>query len=185
MLENITYKTDVEDLLTVEEVLVLFDTIEKKYSLILVSLSLYPIFNGIRNSVLISLNNQRNRELSRLLNCISTKKQEIEILLLNLKNNYNLVPTNNYLDYEQEDYEKKHIINAYEDNLNALTSKEGKIVSGVYSRLKGIKPIPETWSLRQGLEYLKLKLNIISNAHNHCFQDQVLDLWNLAEYVNM
>ena len=48
MLNEITFKTELSEILTIEEVAVLFDTLKKKYDSELISLGLYPEYNKLR-----------------------------------------------------------------------------------------------------------------------------------------
>ena len=54
MLDTITFKTELSDLLTLEEVVVLFDTIKKKSEIEKVSLSIFPKFNILRENIIKS-----------------------------------------------------------------------------------------------------------------------------------
>ena len=79
MLETITFKTELSDLLTLEEVVVLFDTIKKKSEIEMVSLSIFPKFNILRENIIKKATGQRNAELSKLLMEIANRKQEVKI----------------------------------------------------------------------------------------------------------
>ena len=75
MLESITFKTELSDIITLEDISVLFDTITNKYSLMIVSLNLYPELNKLKKDVINSAAKQRNAELSKLLTEISLRKR--------------------------------------------------------------------------------------------------------------
>ena len=75
MLDSITFKTDISEILTLEEVAVLFDSIKKKSEFELISLSIFPKFNQLREGILLKATGQRNAELSKLLIKIAERKQ--------------------------------------------------------------------------------------------------------------
>ena len=79
MIESITFKTELGEIKTLEEVVILFDSIKSKSEFELISLSLFPKFNQIREEAIQIARNQRNAELSRLLLEIANRKQEIKI----------------------------------------------------------------------------------------------------------
>ena len=78
MLKTITFKTELSDILTLEEVVILFDSIKNKSQVEMVSLSMFPKFNKLREDIIKKAVGQRNAELSELLMQIASRKQEIK-----------------------------------------------------------------------------------------------------------
>ena len=79
MLNTITFKTELSDIMTLEEVVVLLDSVKSKSELEMISLSILPKFNQFRGNIINSAMSQRNAELSQLLMKIAERKQEIKI----------------------------------------------------------------------------------------------------------
>ena len=123
MLKTITFKTELGELLTLEEVAVLFDSIKSKSQVEMVSLSIFPKFNQLRDNILKKATNQRNAELSQLLMQIANRKQEIKINMwktLSLIGNNKKVIQNNperAEELEQIVYEEEQIIKTYENSI--------------------------------------------------------------------
>ena len=177
MLERITFKTELSEIITVEEVAVLFDTIRRKYDAELVSLSLFPSFNQLRKEVIDKTLQQRNKELSKLLAEIANRKQEIKInmwkTLSAIGSNKKSIQNNadRAADLDQIIYEEEQIINVYEQSIRTLERKEKKIMNGKYSRIDKLKATSRKRSLKRQLEQLKENINEISAQHNDCFKE--------------
>ena len=145
MLDTITFKTELGDILTLEEVVILFDSIKNKSHVEMVSLSMFPKFNKLREEIIKKAVGQRNAELSQLLMQIASRKQEIKInmwkTLSDINTNKKQIESNpEYADdLEQIIYEEEQIIKTYENSINTLERKEKKIMNGKYSRLDKIK----------------------------------------------
>ncbi len=180
-MEAITYKTEVEEIITLEEIAVLFDTIKDRYTLPLVSLSIFPEYMRLREKTLKLATKQRNFELSKLLAAINNRKQEIKInmwkTLSLIANNKKLAENKNdrAIEIEQSIYEEEQTINVYENSINSLDHKEKAIMTGCYSRVRRIKKISPKKSLKKQLEFLKERIMKISAEHNYCFNSLEAD----------
>ena len=187
MLKSITFKTELGELLTLEEVAVLFDSIKSKSQVEMVSLSIFPKFNQLRDNILKKATNQRNAELSQLLMQIANRKQEIKINMwktLSLIGNNKKVIQNNperAEELEQIVYEEEQIIKTYENSIKTLERKEKKIMNGKYSRLDKIKASGRKRTLKKQLVELQEKLLQISVRHDDCFKEYMDDLDELIE----
>ena len=186
MIESITFKTELGEIITLEEVVILFDSIKSKSEFELISLSLFPKFNQIREEAIQIARNQRNAELSRLLLEIANRKQEIKInmwkALSVIGSNKKIIQNNpeRAEDLEQIMYEEEQIISIYESSIKILERKEQRIMNGKYTRMQGIKTGGRKRILRKQLVELKEKLCQISEKHNDCF---ALLLTNIEELI--
>ena len=178
MLENITFKTELSDIITLEDISVLFDTITNKYSLMIVSLNLYPELNKLKKDILNSAAKQRNAELSKLLTEISLRKREAKISIWEVigamginKKNLQLKKNIDKKELEQAIYEEEQIINAYENSIKSLEIKEVKIMSGKYPRHIRKNTTDEMKTLRKSLQNLHASVMEISAAHDNCFAE--------------
>lgn len=172
MLNNITFKTDLEEIITVESIAILFDSITKKHEAELVSLSLFPQYNKLRNNIIEKTISQRNAELSKLLAEIASRKQEIKIniwqALSKIGNNKKKLQKNNdaSLILEQLLYEEEQIIKVYENSIRMLENKEKRIMTGKYSRFEGVNRIRRKKTLKTQMEELKKEILSISKLHD-------------------
>lgn len=186
MLESITFKTELSDILTVEEVTMLFDNVSSKYSMALVSLSLYPLFNKLRTAIINKTAERRNLELSKLLEEINIRKREAKINIWQVlgamgQNKKKLQEKlGDKLDLEQILYEEEQIINAYENSVRSLEVKEQKIMSGMYSRIDRIISTVDIHSLNKQIANLKNKIMELSEKHDNCFAEYEKDLTDLV-----
>lgn len=178
MLESITFKTELSDIITLEDISVLFDTITNKYSLMIVSLNLYPELNKLKKDIINSAAKQRNAELSKLLTEISLRKREAKISIWEVIgamgiNKKNLQSKKNIdkKELEQAIYEEEQIINAYENSIKSLELKEVKIMSGKYPKHIRKTTIDEMKTLRKSLQNLYDSIMEISAAHDNCFAE--------------
>lgn len=186
MLETITFKTELSDLLTLEEVVVLFDTIKKKSEIEMVSLSIFPKFNILRENIIKKATGQRNAELSKLLMEIANRKQEIKI---NMWKTLSAIGANKKKiednpekaeDLEQIIYEEEQIIGIYENSIKTLERKEQKIMNGKYSRLDKLKSVGKKRTLKKQLQELKEIISNINRLHDNCFEEY---LENIDELI--
>lgn len=182
MLETITFKTELSDLLTLEEVVVLFDTIKKKSEIEMVSLSIFPKFNILRENIIKKATGQRNAELSKLLMEIANRKQEVKInmwkALSAIGANKKKIEANPEKadDLEQIIYEEEQIIKIYENSIKTLERKEQKIMNGKYSRLDKIKSVGRKRTLKKQLQELKEIVSNINRLHDNCFEEYLDDI---------
>lgn len=186
MLDTITFKTELSDLLTLEEVVVLFDTIKKKSEIEMVSLSIFPKFNILRENIIKKATGQRNAELSKLLMEIANRKQEIKInmwkTLSAIGANKKKIEDNSEKaeDLEQIIYEEEQIIGIYENSIKTLERKEQKIMNGKYSRLDKLKSVGKKRTLKKQLQELKEIISNINRLHDNCFEEY---LENIDELI--
>ena len=186
MLNEITFKTELNEILTIEEVALLFDTLKKNYNLEMISLGLYPQYNKLRKKIIKQAITQRNAELSKLLNEIHKRKQEIKINIWKTlskiednKRNLNNTPDKEK-NIEQILYEAEQIINVYEKSLAMLERKEIKIMNGKYPRINKISSYNNKKVLKRQLEDLAKKILKISIQHDNCFNDYIEELEDLS-----
>ena len=186
MLDTITFKTELSDLLTLEEVVVLFDTIKKKSEIEMISLSIFPKFNILRENIIKKATGQRNAELSKLLMEIANRKQEIKI---NMWKTLSAIGANKKKiednpekaeDLEQIIYEEEQIIGIYENSIKTLERKEQKIMNGKYSRLDKLKSVGKKRTLKKQLQELKEIISNINRLHDNCFEEY---LENIDELI--
>lgn len=186
MLENITFKTELSEILTVEEVTMLFDNVSTKYTTTLVALSLFPLFNKLRTGIINKTAERRNQELSKLLSEISQRKREAKVNIWQVlgtmgQNKKRLQEKlGNKLDLEQLLYEEEQIINAYENSVKSLEIKEKKIMSGLYSRIDRVISTVDIHSLNKQISNLKQKIMELSEKHDDCFKEYEDDLTQLV-----
>lgn len=186
MLESITFKTELSEILTVEEVTMLFDNVSSKYTTALVSLSLFPLFNKLRTAVINKTAARRNDELSKLLAEISQRKREAKVniwqVLGSMGQNKKRLQEKlgDKLDLEQLLYEEEQIINAYENSVRSLEIKEKKIMSGMYSRIDRVISTVDIHSLNKQVTNLKSKIMELSQKHDNCFAEFEKDLSDLV-----
>lgn len=177
MLKNITYKTELEDIIMPEEIYALFNAVEKKYDLTLVALSVYPLFNKLRDALVDKAVEQRNRELSTLLNEIANRRQELKINIwkvlgeIGSRKGSVLGTKNMQEELDQIMYEEKQFINVYEMGVKHLDIKEKKIMSGRYQRVGNIPFMIDRKVLSRQLEELERIINRISEKHSDCFKE--------------
>lgn len=179
MLENITYKTNIEEIISLEEVNNLFDEFAKNNSIELIALSLFPILTGLRKKIIINTKVQRNSELSKLLQTIEDRKVEIKNSIKNVKQKKENNDTDT--DLEQMIYEEEQIIAVYENNLKKLEQKEKSIIKGNYIKLLNSKNTISKKTLRKNAETLKSKLIEISKKHDNCYKEIENDLTELID----
>ncbi len=188
VLENITFKTELSEIITIEEISMLFDSIANKYSTSLVSLGLYPELNQLRKDVMNSTIKQRNAELSKLLAEISQRKREAKINIWEVLgamgiNKKNLQSKKNVdkKELEQAIYEEEQIINAYESSIRSLELKEKKIMNGKYPRILRYSSTLEINTLRKQLKNMYNTIMELSAAHDNCFAEYEERLSKLIE----
>ena len=185
MLQSITYKTEINEIITLEEVSILFDNIAVKYATSLVSLSLYPDFIKLKKDIIQTTQAQRNSELSCLLSKISDRKQIVKTEMWNILNKLGNHKKeleknpNTKQDLEQTIYEEEQIVKVYEECIHSLEKKEKKIMSGKYPRINKINTLPRISSLKRQLEDMKNNLLTISKKHDNCFEEYKKRLDNL------
>ena len=186
MLDSITFKTDISEILTLEEVAVLFDSIKKKSEFELISLSIFPKFNQLREGILLKATGQRNAELSKLLMKIAERKQEIKIniwkTLSTIGANKKTIQNNpaRAEELEQIIYESEQIFSIYENSIKALEHKEKKIMNGKYPRVEKIRPLTRKKALSKQLAELRDRLNKINELHDNCFVEYLDELDELV-----
>lgn len=187
MLSNITFKTDLGEIITVESIAILFDSITKKHEAELVSLSLFPQYNKLRNDIIEKTISQRNAELSKLLSEIASRKQEIKIniwqTLSKIGNNKKKLQKGSdaSLVLEQLLYEEEQIIKVYENGIRMLENKEKKIMTGKYSRFEKVNKISRKRTLKTQLEELKSEILSISKLHDNYLSELEEKFNNLIE----
>ena len=187
MLNTITFKTELSDILTLEEVVVLLDSVKSKSELEMISLSILPKFNQFRGNIINSTMSQRNAELSQLLMKIAERKQEIKInmwkVLSEIGANKKKIQNDasRAEDLEQIIYEEEQIIGTYEQSIKTLERKEQKIMNGKYSRVDKIKGSIKKKTLRKQLQDLYEKLSVISVKHNDCFSEELTELTDIID----
>ena len=165
---------------------VLFDTIKKKSEIEMVSLSIFPKFNILRENIIKKATGQRNAELSKLLMEIANRKQEIKI---NMWKTLSAIGANKKIiednpekaeDLEQIIYEEEQIIGIYENSIKTLERKEQKIMNGKYSRLDKLKSVGKKRTLKKQLQELKEIISNINRLHDNCFEEY---LENIDELI--
>ena len=185
MLDTITFKTELSDIMTLEEVVILLDAVKSKSELEMISLSILPKFNQFRGNIINSAMSQRNAELSQLLMKIAARKQEIKInmwkVLSEIGANKKKIQgdPSRAEDLEQIIYEEEQIIGTYEQSIKTLERKEQKIMNGKYSRFEKIKGTIKKKTLRKQLQALYEKLTEISEKHDNCFKKELEELTDI------
>lgn len=188
MLNTITFKTELSDIMTLEEVVILLDSVKSKSELEMISLSILPKFNQFRGNIINSAISQRNAELSQLLMKIAERKQEIKInmwkVLSEIGANKKKIQNDpsRAEDLEQIIYEEEQIIGTYEQSIKTLERKEQKIMNGKYSRVEKIKGSIKKKTLRKQLQDLFDKLSVISERHDDCFKQELVELTDIIDH---
>lgn len=187
MISTITFKTELSDILTLEEVVVPFDSIKSKTRTEMISLSIFPIFNEIRNNILKQAERQRNAELSQLLIKIAERKQEIKInmwkVLSAIGTNKKKIQNDSSRaeDLEQIIYEEEQIIKTYENSIKSLENKEKKIMNGKYAHVDRARFSSKKKILKKQLIELKEMISQISTKHDDCFIEFLSQLDDLID----
>ena len=184
MLEKINFKTELDEIITAEEIAILFDSVKRKSETELIALSIFPKFNQLKKEIIAKTKEQRNAELSKLLSEIINRKKEIIIKIEEdckpiSDGNTPEKKIQNKEEIEQIIYEKEQIKKTYKNIIKSLEIKEKKIMSGKYIRITQNKSIIKNRSLKKQLTELKEKLIEISLKHDNCF----IDYYNKLEEI--
>ena len=133
MIENITYKTKLEDLLNLNELIEIINkyslNFEKNYS------ENNPNNKEIKqetikinNKVIELAKNQRRKELEKLLEVTTLRINELDQTLYNINEGIKILRSNNKdEDYEQKSYELDQILNLHIDLKTKQENKRKKI----------------------------------------------------------
>ncbi len=133
MIENITYKTKLEDLLNLNELIEIINkyslNFEKNYSEYnLNNKSIKEEINKINNHIIELAKNQRRKELEKLLEKTTLRINELDETLYNVNEGIKILRSNpNDNDYEQKTYELDQILNLFIDLKTKQEIKRKKI----------------------------------------------------------
>ena len=133
MIENITYKTKLEDLLNLDELIQIINkyssNFEKSYSEKNPNNKLIKQeINKINNHIVELAKNQRRKELEKLLEKTTLRINELDETLYNINEGIKLLRSNpKDNDYEQKEYELDQILNLFIDLKTKQETKRKKI----------------------------------------------------------
>ena len=133
MIENITYKTKIEDLLDLNELIEIINkyssNFEKNYSENNPNnKSIKQELNKINNHIVELAKNQRRKELEKLLEKTTLRINELDETLYNINEGIKLLRSNpKDKDYEQKEYELDQILNLHIDLKTKQENKRKKI----------------------------------------------------------
>ena len=133
MIENITYKTKIEDLLDLNELIEIINkyssNFEKNYSENNPNnKSIKQELNKINNHIIELAKNQRRKELEKLLEKTTLRINELDETLYNINEGIKLLRSNpKDKDYEQKEYELDQILNLHIDLKTKQENKRKKI----------------------------------------------------------
>lgn len=133
MIENITYKTKLEDLLNLNELIEIINkyslNFEKNYSENnLNNKEIKQEIIKINNKVIELAKNQRRKELEKLLEVTTLRINELDQTLYNINEGIKILRSNNKdEDYKQKSYELDQILNLHIDLKTKQENKRKKI----------------------------------------------------------
>lgn len=133
MIENITYKTKIEDLLDLNELIEIINkyssNFEKNYSENNPNnKSIKQELNKINSHIIELAKNQRRKELEKLLEKTTLRINELDETLYNINEGIKLLRSNpKDKDYEQKEYELDQILNLHIDLKTKQENKRKKI----------------------------------------------------------
>ena len=133
MIENITYKTKLEDLLDLNELIEIINkyssNFEKNYSENNPNnKSIKQELNKINSHIIELAKNQRRKELEKLLEKTTLRINELDETLYNINEGIKLLRSNpKDKDYEQKEYELDQILNLHIDLKTKQENKRKKI----------------------------------------------------------
>ena len=133
MIENITYKTKIEDLLDLNELIEIINkyssNFEKNYSENNPNnKSIKQELNKINSHIIELAKNQRRKELEKLLEKTTIRINELDETLYNINEGIKLLRSNpKDKDYDQKEYELDQILNLHIDLKTKQENKRKKI----------------------------------------------------------
>ena len=133
MIEKITYKTKLEDLLDLDQVIEIINkyssNFENNYSKNNPNnKSIKQEINKINNHIIELAKNQRRKELEKLLEKTTIRINELDETLYNINEGIKLLRSNpKDKDYEQKEYELVQILNLHIDLKTKQENKRKKI----------------------------------------------------------
>ena len=133
MIEKITYKTKLEDLLDLNQLIEIINkyslNFEKNYSINNPNnKSIKQEINKINNHIIELAKNQRRKELEKLLEVTTLRINELDQTLYNINEGIKILRSNNKdEDYEQKTYELDQILNLHIDLKTKQENKRKKI----------------------------------------------------------
>lgn len=133
MIENITYKTKLEDLLDLNELIEIINkyssNFEKNYSENNPNnKSIKQELNKINSHIIELAKNQRRKELEKLLEKTTLRINELDETLYNINEGIKLLRSNpKDKDYDQKEYELDQILNLHIDLKTKQENKRKKI----------------------------------------------------------
>ena len=133
MIENITYKTKLEDLLDLNELIEIINkyssNFEKNYSENNPNnKSIKQELNKINSHIIELAKNQRRKELEKLLEKTTLRINELDKTLYNINEGIKLLRSNpKDKDYDQKEYELDQILNLHIDLKTKQENKRKKI----------------------------------------------------------
>ena len=133
MIENITYKTKLEDLLNLNELIEIINkyssNFEKNYSENNPNnKSIKQELNKINSHIIELAKNQRRKELEKLLEKTTLRINELDETLYNINEGIKILRSNpKDKDYEQKEYELDQILNLHIDLKTKQENKRKKI----------------------------------------------------------
>ena len=133
MIEKITYKTKLEDLLDLNQLIEIINkyslNFEKNYSINNPNnKSIKQEINKINNHIIELAKNQRRKELEKLLEKTTIRINELDETLYNINEGIKLLLSNpKDKDYEQKEYELDQILNLHIDLKTKQENKRKKI----------------------------------------------------------
>ena len=133
MIEKITYKTKLEDLLDLNQLIEIINkyslNFEKNYSINNPNnKSIKQEINKINNHIIELAKNQRRKELEKLLEKTTIRINELDETLYNINEGSKLLRSNpKDKDFEQKEYELDQILNLHIDLKTKQENKRKKI----------------------------------------------------------
>ena len=191
MLDSINFKTELEELIMVEEIAILFDNILKQYTSILISLFVYAKLSQLKKEIIEKAKSQQEKEQAKLLTEIAQRKREIKIniwkVLGAMGNNKKQLQENenNKQDLEQLIYEEEQIINVYERSIRSLEEKENQIMALKNQEINKKNITKENKSLKEMLDDLIKKILLLSEKHDNCFSEFEIRLKKIIEQITL
>lgn len=191
MLDSINFKTELEELIMVEEIAILFDNILKQYTSILISLFVYAKLSQLKKEIIEKAKSQQEKEQAKLLTEIAQRKREIKIniwkVLGAMGNNKKQLQENenNKQDLEQLIYEEEQIINVYERSIRSLEEKENQIMALKNQEVNKKNITKENKALKEMLDALIKKILLLSEKHDNCFSEFEIRLKKIIEQITL
>lgn len=187
MINSISFTTNIEEILSVQELADIFNSIT---SINATNPTFFPLLQRlevIKGKSLERATMQRNFELSKLKSAIIARKMQIQLEILRNKNELKKLrePSQNK-EVNQGIYELEQITNVLEDTINSLVQKDAKVEKCMKNQEKEVPKhtINHKSNLKEQYEELLSAINYISKKHDGFLKSLEGEFKNLLALIN-